>query len=219
MFPVVIGSNYYDSWIYQGGAFQLGFNLFWVHLMGEPRAARTSTSCTATCRFRPADGRAGQRRRRIYQTWLAHPTFDDYWKALAVNRRYAQVTSRRTTSAAGTTSSSRGTLENFLGMRAEGGSEARGGDSACSSVRGPTAAPTAPYPDHSFAEFGGLDAVDLDAVQLRYFAFHLRGDRNGLDDEPPVRLFVMGENRWRDEDDWPPAASRPNAGISAPAGC
>src|SRR4029079_350946 len=36
--PIVVGSDYADGWVYQGGAFQLGFNLFWVQLMtaGKP---------------------------------------------------------------------------------------------------------------------------------------------------------------------------------------
>ena len=32
---------------------------------------------------------------------------------------------------------------------------------------------------------------------------------NGLDRETPVRVFVMGENAWRDEDAWPPAVGPP----------
>jgi putative CocE/NonD family hydrolase len=31
----------------------------------------------------------------------------------------------------------------------------------------------------------------------------LKGKENGIMDEPPVRIFVMGENRWREEEDWP----------------
>ena len=31
----------------------------------------------------------------------------------------------------------------------------------------------------------------------------LRGVDNGLDQDPPVKLFVMGANVWRDEADWP----------------
>jgi hypothetical protein len=43
--------------------------------------------------------------------------------------------------------------------------------------------------------------LDLDAIQLEFFGRHLRGE--ACRDEAPVRLFVMGDNRWRDEDDWP----------------
>jgi putative CocE/NonD family hydrolase len=32
--------------------------------------------------------------------------------------------------------------------------------------------------------------------------------KNGIDEEPPVRLFVMGDNVWRDEHEWPLARAR-----------
>ena len=37
--PTLTASDYYEGWIYQGGAFQLAFNLFWalVHLLPEER--------------------------------------------------------------------------------------------------------------------------------------------------------------------------------------
>lgn len=59
------------------------------------------------------------------------------------------------------------------------------------------------YPDHQFGVFGPEAKIDLEALQLRFFARHLRDQHRELDAEPPVRIFVMGENRWRDEDDWP----------------
>jgi uncharacterized protein len=33
--------------------------------------------------------------------------------------------------------------------------------------------------------------------------YYLRNINNGVDREKPVRLFVMGDNAWRDEDSWP----------------
>ncbi len=44
---------------------------------------------------------------------------------------------------------------------------------------------------------------DLTKLQLRWFDRWLKDERNGIDDEPPVRIFVQGRNRWRDENDWP----------------
>jgi putative CocE/NonD family hydrolase len=43
---------------------------------------------------------------------------------------------------------------------------------------------------------------------LRFFDHHLKGEDNGLDEEPPVRIFVMGENQWRDENEWPLARAQ-----------
>ena len=45
--------------------------------------------------------------------------------------------------------------------------------------------------------------VDLDAEELRWFDYWLKGIDNGIVDEPPLRLFIMGTNVWRDEHEWP----------------
>ena len=45
--------------------------------------------------------------------------------------------------------------------------------------------------------------IDADGIQLRWFDRWLRGIENGVEREPPVRLFVMGANHWRDEQEWP----------------
>jgi len=58
------------------------------------------------------------------------------------------------------------------------------------------------------AEFGPEALIDLHAIQLRYFDHLLKGVDTGLLDEPPVRIFVMGENVWRDEQEWPLARTR-----------
>lgn len=44
---------------------------------------------------------------------------------------------------------------------------------------------------------------DLGSLQLRWFDHWLKGAPNGVEAEPPVKLFVMGANRWREEEDWP----------------
>lgn len=73
---------------------------------------------------------------------------------------------------------------------------------------------------HSYAgeaEFGADAAIDFYEFELRWFERWLRGIDNGVDREPPVRIFVMGggdahktaEGRvfvgghWRDEREWP----------------
>ncbi|MDQ6772784.1 MAG: CocE/NonD family hydrolase [Candidatus Dormibacteraeota bacterium] len=45
--------------------------------------------------------------------------------------------------------------------------------------------------------------ADFMSMQLRWFDHWLRDLDTGIMAEPPVRLFVMGINRWRDEPDWP----------------
>jgi len=51
------------------------------------------------------------------------------------------------------------------------------------------------------SEYGGVRyapeaAVDMHRLHLRFFDRFLRGERNGVDDEPRVRLFDAGLDRW-----------------------
>jgi uncharacterized protein len=38
---------------------------------------------------------------------------------------------------------------------------------------------------------------------MQFFDHHLKGELPGYAEEPPVRLYIMGENVWRDEHEWP----------------
>jgi putative CocE/NonD family hydrolase len=47
-----------------------------------------------------------------------------------------------------------------------------------------------------------------DERQLRWFDYWLRDEKNGVMDEPPISIFVMGDNQWRTEAEWPLARTR-----------
>jgi putative CocE/NonD family hydrolase len=58
-------------------------------------------------------------------------------------------------------------------------------------------------------DFGQSAKLDLPATLLRWYDHWLKGMDTGLMSEPPVRIFVMGANRWRDENEWPLARAKP----------
>ena len=59
--------------------------------------------------------------------------------------------------------------------------------------------------DFGFAAQMALMNVQTDMTGLtqRWFDYWLKGIDNGITAEPPVKLFVMGANVWRDEQEWP----------------
>ena len=57
-------------------------------------------------------------------------------------------------------------------------------------------------------DFGPASLVDLRGEELRWFDHWLKGIDSGVLAEPPVRVFVMGANRWRTADDWPVPGTR-----------
>ena len=50
--------------------------------------------------------------------------------------------------------------------------------------------------------------TDLASQHLRWFDHWLKGRDTGMLAEPPIKLFVMGANVWRDEPAWPLARAR-----------
>lgn len=52
-------------------------------------------------------------------------------------------------------------------------------------------------------DFGPDSLVDWNGYVCRWFDHYLKGEANGVADDSPVFVFVMGRNRWHAEPDWP----------------
>jgi putative CocE/NonD family hydrolase len=57
-------------------------------------------------------------------------------------------------------------------------------------------------------DFGPSARLHPDSVAVRWFDRWLKGEDNGVERQPPVRVFVMGANRWREATDWPIPGTR-----------
>ncbi len=57
-------------------------------------------------------------------------------------------------------------------------------------------------------DFGPAAALDIAETEIRWFDYWLKGQRNGVNQQAPVKIFVMGANRWRNEERWPPKRAR-----------
>ncbi|HUY18950.1 MAG TPA: CocE/NonD family hydrolase [Candidatus Binataceae bacterium] len=57
-------------------------------------------------------------------------------------------------------------------------------------------------------DFGPAAKIELHEIQLRWFDYWLKGMASGILDDAPVKIFLMGENTWRDEREWPLARTR-----------
>jgi putative CocE/NonD family hydrolase len=95
-------------------------------------------------------------------------------------------------------------LASYTGMKERGGSEAARNNQRV--IIGPwvhsTEMPSiAGDMDFGMASTGA--AADITGLHLRWFDYWLKGIKNGVMDEPRVRIFVLGANTWRDENEWP----------------
>jgi uncharacterized protein len=101
----------------------------------------------------------------------------------------------------------KGSIENYLGLRAKAATpEARSGQRL---LLGPWChGPTSAEGQIGDVTFGKDAVLDMEDAMLKWFAYALKGEANEYASGAPVRLFVMGENRWRDEAEFPLARAR-----------
>jgi putative CocE/NonD family hydrolase len=222
--PVVTSSEYYQGWTYQGGAFQLGFILIWTLTGLAPDTAKRleqdeNAGSKEMTRLLEEGDRIWEHYRHIplknhpvlrhtnaaryYDDWLAHYENDEYWQALAINRRYNRITVPAFNIGGWYDLFLNGTLENFTRMRKEGGSEQ--GREGQQLLVGPWAHGnfSGSYPETNFGFRGSWDGAEVVDRQLDFFRCYLMDAGAESQDQTPVRLYVMGTNRWRDEHEWP----------------
>jgi putative CocE/NonD family hydrolase len=101
------------------------------------------------------------------------------------------------------------TVEMFTGMRTRGASERARENQRM--IIGPWSHGVSRILPRKVGDvdFGEDAEVDLYELIARWFDFWLKGEKNGVMETAPVRIFVMGANRWRDADDWPLPETKP----------
>ncbi|MEW5980442.1 MAG: CocE/NonD family hydrolase [Acidobacteriota bacterium] len=207
--PVVTASNYHGHWAYQGGAFSQLLAQAWCTALAfdtlQRRVAKNSQPWQWGFERPPLDypllelgtpmGLAD-----YYFDWLAHPSYDEYWKQWSIEERFAQIQVPALHLASWYDLFQDGSIRNYTGIKSAGGSEvARKGQRLIISVGGHAGA----GPKVGEVDFGKDSVLDTWALGLRWYDYLLKGIDNGMDREKPVRVFVMGTNVWRDEADWP----------------
>ena len=211
--PQVSYSNVYHNWVYTGGAFQLAFNTSWGLAAGARGHQRQwlwlpeEIGQTTLFRHLPLttiDEEAG-RNISHWKDWIAHPSYDDYWRGMdPIQDHYPDVDMAAYHMGGWFDVFLQGGLNNFMGMTKHGKTErarraqklivgpwihslgVKGTDSTTGDV-----------------DFGEAVLIDLEMEQTRWYDHWLKGIDNGIMDEPRVKLFVMGVNRWREADEWP----------------
>jgi len=214
--PIITASNYHENWTYQGGAFEQWFNESWTSGLAQDTYSRwISQQANAVVGDTvlplknfpifniktPQDGVALTRSQAPYfLDWLDHPTYDSYWKQWSIEENYGKFQVPGLTIAAWYDIFQGGSLRNYIGLKAHGGSEAArkgqhlivavGGHSGWGSTVGEV-------------DFGPAAAFDENDNVLDWYDYLFLGKQNEFAGDKPVRIFVMGENKWRDEAAWP----------------
>jgi hypothetical protein len=215
--PVVTASNYHENWTYQGGAFEQWFNESWTSGLAQDTASRALRDASNALvgstvlplkQFpvfnlgSPVDGAGLTGALAPYfLDWLDHPAYDSYWKQWAIDEQYASIQVPALTVAAWYDIFQGGSLKNYLGMKAHAGNEAaRNGQRLLVTIGGHAGGGR----KIGTVDFGpAAEEYDENAVTLEWYDYLLQGKQNRFASTNPVRIFVMGENKWRDEAAWP----------------
>jgi uncharacterized protein len=231
LFPASSYASRYDM-VFQGGAFYLSDGLGWN--LGQALDVRRRVLTPEANRDGPADLDDAQEK-AFREQWLWHvplksidaleirryapgyfqmldnPTYDTYWRTFDIEARHNQfqVPAYHLTGWYDTLLT--GTLRNFTGLRAHAATDQARRYQRL--VIGPWthARPTLESTKIGDVDFGPNAGLDSQELMTRWFAYWLQGADRDVIDGPPVRIFVMGANRWRDEQEWPLARAQSTA--------
>jgi len=207
MFPIVTTGNRH-ALAYVGGAFQYHTCAVWGISMGaspEKAAVLMAKDMDKLFLHLPLmtlDEYAIGREVPFLRNWLSHPGYDDYWKRANIRDKYEAIRVPIFNIAGWYDLFSADSLMEFNGVRHSSGNPTAREHQHI--VVGPWAHDT-PGKNGKVGdiEFGADSVPDLNKLQLRWFDYWLKGIDTGVKDDPPLRIFVMGENVWRDEQEWP----------------
>ena len=137
--------------------------------------------------------------------WLDHPDNGPYWAPFDIEAQHQRVDVPALNVTAWNDDSygQPGVTRNYVGMVKNGATaRARSGQRL---LIGPW---THGVPSPVRTTFNGIDygpgaAIDYSAALLQFFDYWLKGIDDGYSKQPPVNIFVMGDNEWRFENEWP----------------
>ena len=213
--PIVTASNYHENWTYQGGALEQWFDESWTSGLVQDTANRAFRQATnalvgstvlplnqyPVLNLKPASGaNLTHELAPYFLDWLAHPGYDSYWKQWSIEENYANIQVPALVIAAWYDIFQGGSLRNYLGIRAHGGTEAaRTGTQLLVAIGGHSGSGR----KVGSVDFGPDAAFDENAMTLDWYDYLFKGKQNEFANGKPVKIFVMGENKWRDEAAWP----------------
>ena len=126
--------------------------------------------------------------------WFRHARYDDYWRSYGIKEKYGKIQAPALFMTGWYDNLCHEGWRNFLGFRAQGGSAA---------ARQGTKIIVGPW-----THGGSFSLPNFLEVKLRWYDYWLKGIQNGVDRDPPIRIYVMGADTWRDEHQWPLARTR-----------
>ena len=216
IFPYVTASEYYDGWTYQSGAWMQAFSSTWTTGLAQDtlrRKASAMAKMTEWMRELPVEDYKliGQPTPADYapyfRDWIEHERNDEYWKKWRISDHYAELDIKALHSGGWHDIFLKGSIGNYVGMQKSAATpEARANQRL---LVGPWAhAATSAEGKIGDVTFGKQAVLDMNGTIVKWMDYALKGMKNEFATDSPVKLFVMGENVWRDEKEFPLARTQ-----------
>ncbi len=216
IFPYLTASEYYDGWTYQSGVLMQWFTSSWTSILAVDTLRRRAGEIShpkewvaqlpvenyPVLSVPPPSDLAP-----YFHDWVEHERSDAYWQRWRVSDHYREMNVKGLHGAGWHDLFLKGSIKNYLGLRTEAITpDARAGQRL---IIGPWAhAPTSPEGKVGDVVFGKSAVLDMTGTVLKWFDYALKGVQNEYASASPVRIFVMGDNVWRDEQEFPLVRTR-----------
>ena len=216
IFPYVTGSDYYDGWTYQSGVLMQWFTSSWTSILAVDTLRRRAEE-----NLRPKEWVATLPVENYpllslpapvslapyFRDWVAHERSDAYWQRWRISDHYREMKVKGLHAAGWHDLFLKGSIKNYTGLHTEASDpDVRAGQRL---LIGPWAhAPTSAEGKVGDVVFGKSAVLDMPGTALKWFDYTLKGLQNDYAGAAPVRIFIMGENVWRDEQEFPLARTR-----------
>ena len=197
--PAVSGyDEYFDRFYSRGGALKLGHRLSWLaQNMRLPASPEPPfASYTAHLPLRTADRAATGRVVDFWQEVLNHPSRDAWWRSLSTREQIDRVNVPVLIIG--------GWYDNFVESDLEAFELLSRRSNSHRILVGPW--PHAVGMRFTTVDLGRETQAPVRRMQAEWFNRWVKGVPAAA--PSPVRIFVMGSNRWRDENEWPLARTR-----------
>ena len=217
MFVRQAASNLSEEWVYRGGAFELAFNLHWGtnQLIAALNNRVTLLTKVAETGIEGLFDFLPMHCNSIYENpfqWLEDfmlhsPEDEPFWDQWNLTKQYKNIDVPILHFGSWYDIFLNGTLANFKGMVRDAATE----KSRTSQKLFISPWMHGPAVSEGFMrrvgelDFGPKAAIDFNKLVLRWFDCWLKDIDNGIKSEPPVTIFVMGDNTWKQLDKWPSA--------------
>lgn len=198
-FLIQIASTSFYDMFYPGGALSLETALYWgLFSGGGEEDAITGADLDRGYGNLPlikTDDRAGMDV-PFFNDWVSHPTRDDYWENIDGNDRYKQLQAPALLMAGWFDPFLPSQLNDFIRIQSDAPTKVAANTHL---IIGPWAHAYAPR----LPGVGAVGNYRLDSIapSIPWFDKHLKGKATAP--LAPVKIFVMGKNEWREEQEWP----------------